>query len=179
MEHDGLLNEENLDSISTNIANILYSIGKSAWDTMFIGIYKGIAKDLGFNPDSLLFRMVVEGFQSMTWGEITKVLAGDCRIATVKLVESIIKGYVSYIGKKTLPGGAGYDIIRRALLDQIFESESIKSGLEDAMAPYVCDYLKRWISNAEDKGATLKNKKQNSENKPNVLGSAKKVIGLT
>ena len=29
LEHDGLLNEENLDSISTNIANILYSIGVS------------------------------------------------------------------------------------------------------------------------------------------------------
>lgn len=184
LSENGLLNEQDFGSVSSGIKDILSSIGKAAWDTMFIGIYKGIAKDLGFDTDTFLFRVVVEGLQSMTWNDILKVIGGDCRVATVKLVESLVKGLSSHIGNKVMPGGAGYDIIRRTLMDQFFKSETINSTLEDAMAPYVCDYLKKWIKNAEDKGSKLKKKKQSksdsgsSQSQPDVLGSAKKAIGL-
>ena len=182
---EGLLNEQDLSSIPSNIVNIFTSLGKSAWDTMFIGIYKGIAKDLGFKTDTFLFRVVVEGLQSMSWSEIIKVISGDCRLATTKLVESLTKGLVGLIGNKIMPGGAGYDIIRRTLMDQFFDNSQVNSILEDAMAPYVCEYLKKWISNAEDKGSKLKKQKQNksdsesTQSKPTVVASAKKAIGLS
>jgi|LakMenE18May11ns_1017448.scaffolds.fasta_scaffold9957705_14 hypothetical protein len=185
-----LLNENvDMSSIGSSIGYLAKKLSKSVWDRMFIGLYKEMAKSLGFNPESVMFTVVVEGFQMMEWGDIIKVLGGDCDLLTRKLTSAILSGLTKKISDKMQLAGAGYDIIRIALVQGLTDDPDSPVGkmVQQNLSPVVCKKMEEWLGKVEKKGEQIQKDKESSKKEPStpttkstpdVFAQAKKATGL-
>jgi hypothetical protein len=190
LKENGLLNEQtDMGNILGNLGYLGKRIGKSVWDRLFIGFYKDIAKNLGFDTNTFLFNTIVEGFQMLEWGDIIKILGGDCDLLTVKLTSAIMSGLSKKIADKMNMAGPGHDILRMALIQGISDDPNSPVGkiVQQNLSPLVCKQLENWLGKVESKGEQLKKAEQTKKGEPStntkqstpdVLGSVKKAIGL-
>jgi hypothetical protein len=185
-----LLNENvDMSSVTGSIGFLAKKLTKSVWDRMFIGFYKEMAKSLGFNPDSFLFTVIVEGFQLMEWGDIIKVLGGDCDLLTRKLTSALLSGLTKKISDKMQLAGAGYDIIRIALVQGLTDDPDSPVGklVQQNLSPIVCKKMEEWLGKVEKKGEEIQKSKESEKKEPStttpkstpdVFAQVKKATGL-
>jgi hypothetical protein len=190
LKENGLINEQtDMSNILGNIGYMGKRLGKAVWDRIFIGFYKDIAKNLGFDTDSFLFNTIVEGFQMLEWSDIIKILGGDCDLLTVKLTAALLSGISRKISNKMNVSGPGNDIIRMAIVQSLSDDPNSPVGkiVQEKLSPLVCKQLESWLGKVQSKGEQLKKAEQSKKGEPStntkqstpdVMGGLKQAIGL-
>ena len=190
LKENGLLNEDtDASGIMGNLGYLGKKLGKAVWDRMFIGFYKEIAKNMGFDTNSFLFNTIVEGFQLLEWGDIIKIIGGDCDLLTRKLTSALLSGLSKKIANKMNMAGPGYDVIRMALVQGLSDDPDSPVGklVQEKLSPIVCKELEKWLGKVESKGEQLKKAEESKQGEkntstkqstPDVMALARQAIGL-